>query len=227
MPTNPTKAIIRNIATKEEVECQFNPNEYTLSKTNQWTNKPKKGANVGKTDFGGGQPAELKLQLFFDTTNHRNNVDQQNNLKHEDVRQYTNIIWDMMMVNSSTQNPKSKKGEPPQVQFQWGKGSFFTAVIKTITQKFTMFLDDGTPVRATLDVTFQQYKDEKIFDPQNPTSRSEARKIWVVVEGQTLDWIAYQEYGDPAMWRHIAETNDLDNPKSLRSGQILNLTPLP
>ncbi len=65
MPSNPTKAIIRNIATKEEVECQFNPNEYTLSKTNQWTNKPKKGANVGKTDFGGGQPAELKLQLFF------------------------------------------------------------------------------------------------------------------------------------------------------------------
>lgn len=221
------KATIVDIADNQNsVECQFNPGEYTLSKTNQWTNKAKKGANVGKTDFGGGQPAELKLQLFFDTTNHPYNFEN-NQLKHKDVRELTDKIWNMMMVASATTNPKSKKGEPPQVRFQWGKGQFFTAVIKTISQKFTMFLGDGTPVRATLDVTFQQYKDEKVFDPQNPTSRSEARKIWVVVEGQTLDWIAYQEYGDPAMWRHIAETNNLDNPKVLRSGQILNLVPLP
>ncbi len=49
----------------------------------------------------------------------------------------------------------------------------------------------------------------------------------MVHEGQTLDWIAYQEYGDPAYWRHIAETNDLANPKDLRPGQVLKLTPLP
>jgi nucleoid-associated protein YgaU len=51
--------------------------------------------------------------------------------------------------------------------------------------------------------------------------------VWVVVEGQTLDWIAYQEYGSAAHWRHIADTNDLDDPRQLRSGQILNLVPLP
>lgn len=143
MPSNPTKAIIRNIATKEEVECQFNPNEYTLSKTNQWTNKPKKGANVGKTDFGGGQPAELKLQLFFDTTNHRNNVDQQNNLKHEDVRQYTNIIWDMMMVNSSTQNPKSKKVNPRKSSFSGAKGAFLRRLSKLSPKSSPCFLTMG------------------------------------------------------------------------------------
>jgi nucleoid-associated protein YgaU len=48
-----------------------------------------------------------------------------------------------------------------------------------------------------------------------------------VVEGQTLDWIAYQEYGSPAAWRHIAETNSLDDPMNLTPGQILKLTPLP
>jgi nucleoid-associated protein YgaU len=42
-----------------------------------------------------------------------------------------------------------------------------------------------------------------------------------------LDWIAYQEYGAPAYWRHIAETNNLDDPKALYPGQILKLVPLP
>jgi nucleoid-associated protein YgaU len=216
MPEQPGKAVIMNLVTNEAVKCQFNPNEYTLSKTNQWTVKAKKGMNVGKTDFGGGQPASLKLQLFFNTTD-----------TGEDVRKQTEKLWDLMMVDANNKNPKTNKGEPPRCRFQWGKGRYFTAVIKSITQKFTMFLDDGTPVRATLDVTFQQYTDEKLFDPQNPTSRSEARKVWVVVEGQTLDWIAYQEYGDSAHWRHIAETNNLPNPRALRPGQVLNLVPLP
>ena len=212
------KAAIINLKTNETIYCQFNPNEYTVSKTNDWTAKAKKGANVGKTEFGGGQPANLKLQLFFDTSE-----------AGEDVRNQTRKLWDLMLIDPQTKNSKSNKGEPPQCQFRWGKGKdgYFTAVIKTISQKFTMFLGDGTPVRATLDVTFQQYKDEAIFPPQNPTSHSAARKIWVVVEGQTLDWIAYQEYGDPAQWRHIAEMNHLDNPFDLHAGQILNLTPLP
>jgi len=74
-------------------------------------------------------------------------------------------------------------------------------------------------------VTFSETGEQK--KAQNPTTRTEARKIWVVHEGQTLDWIAYQEYGDPAYWRHIAETNNLANPMDLRPGQALKLTPLP
>ncbi len=210
------KATIVNLTSNEEVTCQFNPNEYTIMKQNKWTIKPKKGANIGKPDFGGGQPATLKLKLFFDTSE-----------QGTDVRTDTQKLWNMMMVDERTVNSDTAKGEPPQVRFQWGKGSFFTAVIKKISQKFTLFLGDGLPVRATLDVTFQQYKDESIFEPQNPTSRSAARKVWVVLEGQTLDWIAYQEYGDPAQWRHIADTNNLIDPLDLQPGQVLNLVPLP
>ena len=49
----------------------------------------------------------------------------------------------------------------------------------------------------------------------------------MVEEGQRLDWIAYQEYGDAARWRYIAESNNLDDPDVLQPGQILKLIPLP
>ena len=47
----------------------------------------------------------------------------------------------------------------------------------------------------------------------------------MVKQGDTIDWIAFEEYGDSSMWRLIAETNDLDNPKVLRPGQILSIAP--
>jgi nucleoid-associated protein YgaU len=109
--------------------------------------------------------------------------------------------------------------------FQWGSFLSYKGVISQIAQNFTLFKTDGTPLRASVDVTFSETGEQQ--KKQNPTTRTEARKIWVVHEGQTLDWIAYQEYGDPACWRHIAETNNLPNPRDLRPGQVLKLTPLP
>ena len=87
-----------------------------------------------------------------------------------------------------------------------------------------MFKADGTPLRAEVSVTFKQVAEAT--RGQNPTTRTESRKVWIVHEGQTLDWIAYQEYGDPALWKHIAATNNLSNPMDLRAGQVLKLVPL-
>ena len=48
-----------------------------------------------------------------------------------------------------------------------------------------------------------------------------------MIEGQTLDWIAYQEYGDTSAWRHIAQVNNIQNPRNLKAGTVLKLVPLP
>jgi hypothetical protein len=130
----------------------------------------------------------------------------------------------MVKVDPEKKDPKDNKSEPPTCRFQWGKFMSFTTVIKDLKQKFTMFKRDGTPLRAELTITLQQVADKPAG--QNPTSRSEARKIWIVEEGQRLDWIAYQEYHDSDQWRYIAETNHLDSPE-VYPGQVLKLIPLP
>ena len=114
------------------------------------------------------------------------------------------------------------------VEFQWGKTWSFKAVITDISQKFTLFRSDGTPVRATLDVSFLQAKDDGHYPGQNPTTIGRpGYKRWVVKEGDSIDWIAFDEYNDSAMWRFIAETNNLDNPLLLRPGQVLAIAPRP
>jgi nucleoid-associated protein YgaU len=196
------------------VTCHFNPDQLSLTKTMEWREETATGGDASQLTFAGGKAEDLTIPLLFDTTD-----------TGQDVRQSYKTLLDLAMVDQSKKDRKTDKGEPSLCKFQWGKFLSFTAVITKITQKFTMFKADGTPVRAEVSVTFKQVEQKP--GRQNPTTRSETRKIWVVHEGETLDWIAYQEYGDPAHWRHIAETNSLDNPRDLQPGQVLKLVPLP
>jgi len=218
LSTKPEKAVIRNLDDGDEqpIEVLFNPNEYTFSKKNTWTKTEVIGKNVPQLEFGGGDSMSLKMQLFFDTYT-----------TGKDVRETTNRIWKLMNISEKLTDVTNAKGRPPMVEFQWGKTWSFKAVITNISQKFTLFRYDGTPVRATLDVTFLQAKEAGHYPGQNPTTKgSPGYKRRVVKEGDSIDWIAYEEYGDSAMWRFIADTNNLGDPHRLRPGQVLAIAPM-
>jgi len=217
--TKPEKARIINLddPNEEPIEVLFNPNEYTFTKKNTWNKTEVIGKNVPLLEFGGGDSMSLKLQLFFDTY-----------ATGGDVRDVTDRIWKLMNISERLTDMTSTKGRPPMVEFQWGNFLSYKAVITDISQKFTLFRYDGTPVRATLDVTFLQAKESKRYPGQNPTTIGRpGYKRWVVKEGDSIDWIAYKEYGDSAMWRFIADTNKLDDPHRLRPGQVLAIAPTP
>ena len=208
-------ATIVNKDTDEVVRCMFNPHEYTLTKQNRWQRGETKGKNVPRIKFSQGGAQTLKLQLFFDTY-----------AESTDVREHTNPLWTMMMVNTDKTNPRSNKSEPPPVSFQWG-GLQFDAVITTLTQKFTLFLKDGTPVRTTVDISLEQLGDEDDHPRQNPTSGGgDAHRTRIVQAGERIDLIAYEEYEDATQWRRIADANGLEHPLRLRPGQRLVVPPL-
>jgi nucleoid-associated protein YgaU len=209
------------------ISCMFRPNQLSFTKTASWStpmpdesggkkDKKKstatqKGQNVPTVEFGGGQAATVTLDLLFDTTS-----------TGADVRSYTDEI-----INLTIMQTGSEVKPPPLCRFVWGKIRSFLAYVSSVTVTFKMFLPDGTPVRADVKASLSQYKDDDVFKKQNPTSFSEPRKMWIVTEGERLEWIAYQEYGHPKHWRHIARSNGILNPLDLQPGQVLKLTPLP
>jgi nucleoid-associated protein YgaU len=98
----------------------------------------------------------------------------------------------------------------------------FRAVLIEVTQTFTLFKVDGTPVRAKVNVSFWQNNDKNEYHHQNPTSGGgHIQRVWRVMEGDRLDAIAYQVYGDTSRWRVIADGNKLRDPLELRPGQTL------
>ncbi|MBX3061266.1 MAG: LysM peptidoglycan-binding domain-containing protein [Anaerolineae bacterium] len=191
-----------------EVPCMFNPFEYTVSKTNNYSEEAKNQSDSPSVNFKKAGPQTLKLALVFDTYE-----------TGEDVSQQTRQLWKFMQPTEAAAN--SDKKEPPRVAFKWGSFQF-AAVITNMTQKFTLFKKDGTPVRAKVDITFTQYNDIEDYknQAQNPTSGGgPVLRTWQVIRGDRLDNIAANVYGDATKWRHIAEYNGLDNPLALRPGQ--------
>jgi nucleoid-associated protein YgaU len=214
------KAWIMNIDKPTQiVKCMFNPKEYTFAKSNSWGKGDEAGAqkNAPSITFSGGEGATLKLQLFFDTYHQSTgggNV--------QDVRDLTNGLWSMMHIDETLTDPKSKHGRPPFVRFHWGSTWSFDAVIESISEQFTMFMPDGKPVRATVDVSFKQKSDDKILPWTNPTSGGVGgERMWMVKDGDTLARIAHVTLGDSSQWRKIADMNSIKNIRRLTPGQAL------
>jgi hypothetical protein len=194
------------------VSCMFNPYEYSVSKSNSYEEKPKNDADTPQGEFFKSGAQTLKLNLLFDTYE-----------SGADVSQETNKLWKFMMTKTREESSQNEKIEPPQVAFEWGVFKF-VSYITSMTQKFTLFEKDGTPVRANVDVTFTQYTDVNDYPKQNPTSGGgPIERIWRVIAGDRLDTIAAEVYRDATRWRLIAEKNNIFNPLDLRPGQQLRI----
>lgn len=191
------------------VEVLFNPPDYTMEESNQFHSTSLPGLSTPILQFVSGNTQTLTMDLFFDTYTYK---------KSQDVRDYTRQITSLMEIDADLH-------APPVCKFTWGRLEF-KAVLERVRKQFTMFLDSGIPVRATLSVTFKEYRTiaEQL---QNPARQSSDRtKRRVIQQGDTLSLIAYREYRDPARWRPIADANGIDNPRLLEVGMEIVIPPL-
>ena len=223
-PTRGKLTVVQDGASLKDqsVEFMFNPTEYSVSKSNKWEMKAAKSGNVPKWEFGGGDPRTLQVELFFDRSLKSDSTD---------VRTATNKLFNFMMIDSGlkSKSPNSKMGEPPRCRLFWGKDTknSFDCYITSCNVKYTMFNPDGIPIRASATLQLKEVRDAKELLPTNPTSQGEpGRRVYVVQDGDRLDWIAYKEYGDAAQWRRLAEANRITDPLDLRSGMTLFVPPL-
>jgi nucleoid-associated protein YgaU len=193
----------------QRAEVIFNPAEYSLEKGNQFAGTPLPGLSNPIMSFVNGNADVLTMDLLFDTYTDRQS---------SDVRLETDKIARLLDIDPEIH-------APPPVRFVWGPVSF-KAVIERLSQRFTMFREDGVPVRATLNVTFKEYKTIEEQLNEKPNQSSDWTKRRVLTQHDTLSLIAAVEYGDPALWRAIADENDIDNPRLLEAGREIRLSPL-
>jgi nucleoid-associated protein YgaU len=117
------------------------------------------------------------------------------------------------------------KHRPPKVMFTWG-GFKFTGFIESLTVRYTMFLPDGKPCRATANVSLKELltaKEQLEKKPRNSPDHTKRRTLKI---GETLALIAHEEYDDPAEWRRIADANGIVDPRDVKPGTVLTLPPI-
>jgi nucleoid-associated protein YgaU len=195
----------------EQIEAMFNPAEISISQSVNWTESPTSQRDVVNSQHTNADPATLTLELFFDTY-----------AKGTKVTEHTEKVASLARIEKH-----GNIHRPPVCKLVWGQASvFFQGTLQNLTQKFTMFLADGTPVRASLQCTFKQWRSDKEDVAKTDTKSADVEKRYTVRWGDTLSSIAAREYHDPREWRPIAEANEIENPLALAPGTVLRIPKL-
>ncbi|MEO8154440.1 MAG: LysM peptidoglycan-binding domain-containing protein [Rhizobacter sp.] len=213
------KAVVTNTATGERISVMFNPEEYSLSRENNFAQIAVPGLSAPIIQFSHGNQQSLEMELFLDTYEAHREGSRQVAAAGEDVRKHVRKITDLMNIQPATH-------APPVLLFTWGSLAF-TCVLTRATQKFIMFLPDGTPVRARVQVSFGQYSNAELEAKEVKRETADYSKYHIVKPGEKMTAIAATAYGDPRLWRAIALRNNVADPRALEAGQRLAIPSLP
>jgi len=213
------KALITNTVTGEKIPVQFNPEEYTQNREINYAQAAIPGLSAPILQFVNGNMQTLEMELFLDSYEEHKVGSAVVNAAQSDVRNLTDKITGLMAIQPQTH-------APPVLLFTWAKLAF-TCVLARASQRFIMFLPDGTPVRARLNVTFNEYRNADLEAKEVKRETSDYSKRYVVAEAETLSSIASNEYGDPRLWRVVAIANQLQYARDLPAGLELLLPNLP
>ena len=192
----------------EAFDVMFNPREYTVTKSTPWRHHNIQGLDAPTLEFTSGDPYRVQFELFFDTYECG-----------ESCRGMTDKIEKLSLVNPELHRPET-------ALLTWGTGLAFKCILESFTLRFTLFKEDGTPLRATMNTNWKEYSPAEEQCKSKPRHSADHTKRRVVKQGDTLSWIAGKEYDDPSQWRIIADANALDDPFQLDPGTELLIPPL-
>lgn len=140
--TNPVKAKLIAQGGGDTIEFLFNPTELEFSRRLNLNRSDGARTNEGlpKISFGSPEPYQLTIgNLLFDTYETGKNV-------------YTDYVKKFRQAVEFLQNNE----RPPIYLFTWGSQEYLRCFVQSLSYKLTLFLPDGTPVRAIVNLTLEE-----------------------------------------------------------------------
>ncbi|GGX22181.1 CIS tube protein [Streptomyces lomondensis] len=195
-------------------DFDFNPAQLSLTRRAQWKATPAQIERSGPLpEFMGAEPREMSVEIFLDSSDEPNS--------NTVLKKVDSLL---ACCEVTAKSLAAKQPSPPWVVFQWGSFSTarFTAYVSSVEADYTLFSTTGVPIRATCRLHLHEIP--RKTKGQNPTSGAlTAQRVHRVVAGDSLQSLAWREYGDAAAWRAIAEANGIDDPARLPTGVELVL----
>ncbi|WP_042403371.1 LysM peptidoglycan-binding domain-containing protein [Streptacidiphilus carbonis] len=192
----------------------YNPSQLTLSRRAEWKTTPSAAVRSGAVpEFMGPVPRDMTVDILLDRSGKPDS---------HDVLKNVELLFSC--CETTTASIAAKQPSPPWVVFDWGGNTtvHFTAYVSSVEVQEVQISSTGLPTRAVCQVHLNEIPSKTAG--QNPTSGAlTARRVHRVVAGDSLQFLAWREYGDATAWRTIAEANGIDDPAQLNPGTELML----
>jgi hypothetical protein len=144
---------------KVGVNAQYNPKELQIDKTVPWQKHNKANANGLQLEFTGTEGRTMTVDMLFDAYEEKISI-----------RAAVDVLQKLATVREPN-SPKDEFRRPHHCVVIWGSvmggdDNKFKCVITQISTKYTMFSDQGVPLRATVTLKLQ-----------------EAERVWMAAAG--------------------------------------------
>jgi contractile injection system tube protein/LysM domain-containing protein len=200
------------------VLVQFNPESLKVGFANQLQTPSGAGDQKGTParQFVGAGTTKLSLTLWFDVTAELPEKYRDIN----DVRRLTQKVAYFI-----TPVKEGDKFLPPAVRFIWGSFQF-DGLMESLEESLEFFSNDGRPLRASMALNLSQQKiTEFAFAKTTANGAAPApgtRPLSQAPSGSTLQGMAASQ-GKGDDWQAIAQANNIENPRLLQPGQLIDL----
>lgn len=227
----------------ETYTVQFNPDSLKVTFANQ-TQAPSGGSaprdasqGTAASQFIGQGTTKLSVTLWFDVTAELT-PEAKKLAGHPsplDVRRLTQKIIELMAPPLNARPPT-----PPPVRFLWGSFQF-DGIIDGIDQSLEFFSPQGVPLRASLAISMSQtainYVVAKTNSPAAAAASAAANNrpsnapagtspMTPATSGRSLQSMASSQ-GKFDDWPSIAAANNIENPRLLAAGQLIDMNARP
>ena len=191
-------------------QALLNPTELSFSRKNLYQATQSAGTSQPQQSFSGGEPDQVSIDLLIDGTG---------------------VVGDPGSIGTKLDalleftKFQGETHQPYYVHAYWGRFSF-RGILTQADVTYKLFDRGGEPLRATVKLSLKEALSPQEVAATDKASSPDLFQTWLVRDGERLDAIAAQVYGDPAYWRPLARANRLTNPRGLVTGQVLVLPPV-
>lgn len=211
---------------------QVNPSSYTLNHLLEYSYQRGQGMSGSEAVYSGSPPTHLNFEFLFDGTG---------------VVPRPSTLGDIPLVGAiasalSPDDPfvvmdeikkfnslvyvyDGKIHRPRLLLLIWGT-LVFPCVLSSVEYRFTLFKEDGTPLRAVAKCAFCESVPTAEAELRRNAASPDLTHLRDVRDGDTLPLLAYDIYGDARFYLEVARVNRLFNFRRLRPATRLSFPPL-
>jgi hypothetical protein len=211
---------------------QVNPSSYTLDHRLNYAHHRGQGASASEAVFSDSPPVNLQFEFLFDGTgvvpapSELGDIPLVGAIASALSPDEPYVVMDeIKKFNALVYRYEGEIHRPRYLLLTWGN-LVFSCVLSSVAYRFTLFKQDGTPLRAVATCNFcESVPDAERVRKENASS-PDLTHLRDVREGDTLPLLAHRIYGNPALYLEVARANKLVNFRRLRPASRLSFPPL-
>ncbi len=190
--------------------AMFNPDQYSIEERSNYHDKCAPGSSSGEQNFNRVEPREFTFEFLVDGTGASG--------------EQREVVAEILLFKIVT-GFSGDLHRPNYLLLAWGT-FIATAVLTRMNVKYTLFRDNGTPLRATISATFREHTPRITALLKMNLFSSDLTHRRMAVEGDTLPNLSQMIYRSTRFYLEVARANDMTSFRRLKPGTELYFPPL-